>query len=252
VTSAPQTIVVDPLFNGPPTSGNGGYVCGLVAGFVGDRAEVTLRSPPPLGRPLTVRRTGTDVSVRDGEILVAEGQSAGLTLDVPRVGLAEAERASRSFRGFSWHPTPHCFVCGPMRDQGDGLRIFAGPVDNRGTVAAPWAPAARFAGPDGVVAPEFVWSALDCPGAFTFAWGRDRVPVVGRLAGELRAPVEAERPYVVVAWALGVDRGRHLSGTAVLDEGGAVVAVARATWFQVGLEWSEQGRGRDANDPTEG
>jgi hypothetical protein len=36
-------------FCGPPDSGNGGYVCGFIAGFVEGAAEVTLRLPPPLG-----------------------------------------------------------------------------------------------------------------------------------------------------------------------------------------------------------
>ena len=43
---------IDPRFNGPPGSGNGGYACGLVAGLLGGPAEVTLRLPPPLGTPL--------------------------------------------------------------------------------------------------------------------------------------------------------------------------------------------------------
>jgi hypothetical protein len=36
-------------FCGPPDTGNGGYVCGLIAGFVEGPAEVTLRLPPPVG-----------------------------------------------------------------------------------------------------------------------------------------------------------------------------------------------------------
>ena len=43
-------------FCGPPDSGNGGYVCGLLAGYVEGDAEVTLRMPTPLERPLDVVR----------------------------------------------------------------------------------------------------------------------------------------------------------------------------------------------------
>lgn len=76
----PTEIIVDPRFNGPPGSANGGYVCGLVAGLLGaPAAEVTLRSPPPLGRPL--RWDGE--RLWDGETLIAEGRGAPLELDVP-------------------------------------------------------------------------------------------------------------------------------------------------------------------------
>src|SRR6185436_9559900 len=47
-------LTIDPRYRGPDTSGNGGYTCGLVAAHVAGDAEVTLRLPPPLGRPLRV------------------------------------------------------------------------------------------------------------------------------------------------------------------------------------------------------
>ena len=48
----PRAMIVPGRFNGPPDSGNGGYTCGLVAGLLGEVAEVTLRLPPPLDREL--------------------------------------------------------------------------------------------------------------------------------------------------------------------------------------------------------
>ena len=59
-------LVIDPRFNGPVGSANGGYTCGLVADFLDGTAEVTLRRPPPLGRPLGVERDDRRVVVRDG------------------------------------------------------------------------------------------------------------------------------------------------------------------------------------------
>jgi hypothetical protein len=48
---------IERRYNGPAGSANGGYTCGLVARLVGGPcAEVTLRRPPPLGRPLRVGR----------------------------------------------------------------------------------------------------------------------------------------------------------------------------------------------------
>lgn len=48
------SLVIDRRFRGPPNSGNGGYVCGCLARYVAGDAEVTLRAPPPLERPLDV------------------------------------------------------------------------------------------------------------------------------------------------------------------------------------------------------
>ena len=38
----------------------------------------------------------------------------------------EAVAASATYPGFSAHPFPTCFVCGPERAEGDGLRLFPG------------------------------------------------------------------------------------------------------------------------------
>jgi hypothetical protein len=64
-------LVVAPRFNGPAGSANGGYTCGLVADLVDGIAEVTLRRPPPLGRPLSAEGDDDRVLVRDGDALVA-------------------------------------------------------------------------------------------------------------------------------------------------------------------------------------
>src|SRR3546814_15581118 len=63
------------------------------------------------------------------------------------------------------HPLPHCFVCGPARRPGDGLRIYPGrrSAASFTTLAAPWIPDHGLAGPDGLVAEPVIWSALDCP-----------------------------------------------------------------------------------------
>ena len=57
-------IVIKSRFNGPPDSGNGGYVCGVVASAVEGPSIVTLRKPPPPGR-----------ANNDG--MAAKGESSG-------------------------------------------------------------------------------------------------------------------------------------------------------------------------------
>jgi hypothetical protein len=211
-------IVIDPRFNGPPGSANGGYTCGLVAGLLGaSAAEVTLRSPPPLGRPL--RWDGG--RLWDGETLVAEGRAAPLELDAPAPPSFEEAKAARPrFAGFREHAYPTCFVCGPARD--DGLAIFASPVD--GLVAAPWVPEES--------RPELAWAALDCPGAFALeAAGRSGM-LLGRQHGRVdRVPAKGER-CVVAGWPMGWDGRKGDAGTALWSaDGGDLLACARATWI---------------------
>ncbi len=49
-----ETIVIDRRFNGPTNSGNGCYVCGLLASTIEGSAEVTLHKPLPLARPFSL------------------------------------------------------------------------------------------------------------------------------------------------------------------------------------------------------
>ena len=219
-------LVVDPRFNGPPGSANGGYTCGLLAEVAGGRVEVTLRRPPPLGRPLAVERRDGAVRLLDGDELVAEAAPAELELQPPDpVEPSAAERAAARYPGFERHAFPTCFVCGPDRREGDGLRIFAGPVSGRDVFAAPWV-----APPD--VALPLVWAALDCPGAIAVGFPDRGETLLGRFAVRVdRVPSPGER-CVVVAWPLGEDGRKLYAGTALFGEDGEPAAVARATWIE--------------------
>lgn len=212
-------------YNGPAGSGNGGYTCGLVAARVGTAGvEVTLRVPPPLERPLRVERDGVQVRVLDRDTVVADAVPATVDIEVPvPVPPEEAKRASGRYAGFERHEFPTCFVCGPARAPGDGLRIFAGPVEGRdGVVAAPWSPAD--------VRPELVWAALDCPGAFASGFGQRGTMLLGRMAGEVVAlPGRGER-CVVQAWPLGADGRKLYAATALFGERGRLLGRARQTW----------------------
>lgn len=230
-----EHVLVDARFCGPPGSGNGGYVCGLVAEILGGTAEVTLRHPPPIGRPLRVRRASEGaVSLLDGEEIVAQGVSSAppeIHLPPP-VSQEEAVEAAGRYPGFSQHPFPTCFVCGPERAPEDGLRIFPGSVPGRDLVASPWQPDQTVVGADGLVRPEVLWAALDCPGAF--ASGFPATPMVlGRLTGELVEQVRPGQACLVLGWSEGSDRRKHFAGTALLDGEGKLLALARATWISL-------------------
>jgi hypothetical protein len=221
-------------FCGPPATANGGYACGTIAELLGGDVEVTLRRPPPLGRPLRLRVGGGGAVAHDGEQLVAEAHPATVALAVPgTTSLSEARAAARRYPLFQGHPFPTCFTCGPDRAPGDGLRIFPGPLPGRELWAAPWTPDPSVADPDGLVAPAVIWAALDCPSGFAAGVG-DTVMVLGRMAARVLARPRAGRAYCLVAWRGGPAAGRKRSaGSALLDAHGGVLAVAHTVWVTI-------------------
>jgi hypothetical protein len=223
---------------GPPRSGNGGYTCGRVAAHLTGPVAVRLKAPPPLLTGLRLESTDVAARLFHDSALIAEARCAPLDLEAPPVpSRSAAEAASRNFAGFHAHAFPGCFVCGPARD--DGLRIFPGDVGNggpAGLIAAPWTPEASLAGPTGTVRPEFLWSALDCPGAFAVLPPDGSIAIVlGELCAEIAGELRPGEPCVVTAWPLGVDGRKHFAGSAVYGGDGRLVARARAVWIAVPL-----------------
>lgn len=242
------SLVIDRRFRGPPNSGNGGYVCGCLARHAAGDVEVTLRVPPPLERSLEVL-TGADggIELRENDRLLATARATGIDVpDVPRVSYEAAEEAAgRTPYDEQTHDLPTCFVCGPARAQGDGLRIFAGPLQaalpsGRPVVfAAPWVPDGSLYGADGYVATEFVWAALDCPTGYCSVGARhlglkgDETALLGRMAARIdRRPRPGDR-CVVVAWPTGREGRKLFAESALLDAQQEVLAVARTTWLLV-------------------
>jgi hypothetical protein len=230
-----DTLTVPSRFCGPSGAANGGYLAGVLAARLGGEAEVTFRQSVPLERAVIVEARGADALVlRDGKTILAEAVRSSLDLALPtRVTLAEAEAGTRRFPRFDAHPIPRCFVCGPEREAGDGLRIFPGPVEGRDVIAAPWTPDASLAGHDGAARPEFLWAALDCTGAFAVNEPPRGLALLGRIAARVVGRVDVGTPCVVVGWSLGAEGRKLYAGTAVFSAGGAVSAAARATWVLV-------------------
>jgi hypothetical protein len=235
--TAPETLTIASRFNGPPTSGNGGYVAGLLAARVGAPAvTVTLRQPPPLERALAVVRGQDAIGLYDGELLVAEAVAAedpdGFEPVDPVPFETAVETSETYFTGRDEHPFPTCFVCGSARKEGDGLRLFPGMVPQRpGTTACAWVPDDSLTGSDGAhVRPEFVWAALDCPGGWT-ALGPADVLVLGRITVRIDAlPYPGER-CVLMGRLLGREGRKVRTATTLYDADGRVAAHADATWI---------------------
>jgi len=237
-----ESVIIDKRFHGPPGSGNGGYSCGLLGRFFNGPAKVRLRIPPPLDAPMKVYGSQGEVRLFHGDELVATGWPAKVDIEVPEPpDLRLAEAASRRYRGFKSHYYPGCFVCGPEREHGDGLRVFAGPMPQpggasdgpAGMVAAPWIPDDSLADSSGSVASEFVWAVLDCPGAYAFPEPATGAILLGELTVAIHGPVAPGEQCVVMGWEISNDGRKHFIGTALFDGSGSCRAVGYATWFEV-------------------
>jgi hypothetical protein len=235
-----QLLTVAPRFCGPPGSANGGYVSGLFAQHASGTVRVRLRAPPPLGAPLeVVHLDGGRLELLHESRVVASAEPAALDLAVPSPpDYLAALEASRRYVGFTEHAYPSCFVCGPERARGDGLRIFAGPLATGGAaaggaelVAAPWVPDVALGLDDHKVRPEFMWAALDCPGYF--AARSDRVAMLlGEFTAHVDRRVHVDEPCVIVGWRVSVAGRKYEVGTALFDEDGELCAKARAVWIE--------------------
>lgn len=228
-----STIRIERRFRGPPETGNGGYVAGLVAAALGgSNCTVTLKSPPPIDQDLTLTTQDSSASLMWEDSVVVTATSEPLDIDVPPPpSLADARDAEPRFTGHSHHIFPGCFVCGPDRESGDGMRIFPGQMhDKANRVAATWTPDVSVADENGLVRPEFLWAALDCPGYFA-AEAKAGLALLGRMSAALHRRVRAGEPLVVTGWPIGTEGRKHQVGSALHDANGELVAAAKATWI---------------------
>ncbi len=233
-----QAVQIPHRFRGPDQSANGGYCSGLVAGAFGyltdQTVAVTLKAPPPLDKELQLQRSGGAAQLLDGTQLVAEGKLVSMpALELPcSCGAAAAERAAANFVGHQHHPYPGCFVCGPQRSVGDGLRVFAGTVEGEESYASPWRPDASLADEHGKVAPIMVWAALDCPSYF--ALGRPGLPaLLGRMTAQIQSLPAVDEDCVLMAWSTGSDGRKHGSASALYGNDGRLLAHALTIWIEL-------------------
>ena len=225
-----KVFTLDPRHCGPPDSGNGGYTSGVIAGFLPwETTTVTLRTPPPLGVELTVEEGPDAARVLHGDVLVAEAAPGAITSEpVEPVTFDEALAVRGTYPGFTHHPFPTCFTCGPRREEGDGLRVFPGRIPD-----TPDGPGRRTAAVWRVPAePEkpLVWAALDCPGG----WTNDlevRPRLLGRLTGHVREIPHAEEDCLVMGRLDALDGRKATVTTSLYGADGRLLGEAVAIWI---------------------
>ncbi|MDX1554395.1 MAG: hypothetical protein R3212_00040 [Xanthomonadales bacterium] len=233
-----DTLSIDRQFCGPPDSANGGYACGRLAHYIEGPATVRLMKPPPLDRPLDVVRMDGQVELRDDGVTIARAWPGGPEISVPPAPELGSARLRRAFYvGLDEGIFPTCFVCGAGREEGDGLRIHAGPdreADRSGRhVACTWTPHPAFCGADGAVPSSIAWAALDCPSGWAFLSDGDEVALLGEYSAHIDTPLRCGIEYIVAGWEVAREGRKRLTGSAIYDRDGNPLAWARATWIVI-------------------
>ncbi len=231
---AAKSITIARRFNGPASSGNGGYVCGLMAREIAGPSRVSLRAPPPLETPLRLERDGAVLRLMHAATPIAEAEPAPFDLAAPPApARAQAEAARARYRGLLNHRYETCFVCGPRRPLHDGLEIFTGPVDGAQMVACTWTPAPDLADANGRIASEFIHAALDCPSYWALPRAGDMAALLARLTSSIDAPLpRVGEPLIVAAWPLSSEGRKHRGGSAVYHADGRLIARSEALWIE--------------------
>lgn len=237
-----MTITVATRFRGPARSGNGGYTAGLLAerllgnqtGSATRAVRVRLSAPPPLetGLAVDLDAEGGTASLRDGSVVVATATWSELERAVvPPVPYDQVAELIGPYAGATEHPFPGCFVCGPDRAEGDGLRLFPGPLAP-GHTACTWRPDVAVTDLGGAVPPQIVWAALDCPGGWCSDLG-GRPMVLGTMTAAVERVPRAGEPCVVVGRLDSTDERRSSTSTALYGADGDLLARAEAVWIRV-------------------
>lgn len=235
MTAQSDEVEIHRRFRGPPTSGNGGYVAGVVAEWIDGPAEVTLLAPIPLEVPLHRRRDDANVMLFDASRNYARGRPLESQFDFALPGppsADELEAAAMSFPGPSGHPIPGCFVCGTAREPGDGLCIYPGESPYRDVAVAEWRPGEELADEHGHIPQRVIWAALDCPSYFGLCEPRP-LALLARMSAMLERPIAPMEPLRITGWELSREGRKHHGATVIHDQAGEVVAVARALWIEV-------------------
>ncbi|WP_030757630.1 MULTISPECIES: hotdog fold domain-containing protein [unclassified Streptomyces] len=233
-----ETITVPERLHGYPGVAFGGYVAGVLATRAAAKdVRVDFRRPVPTGAPVRLAATAEGgCELTDGELLLA----AATPVEAPAAPCPEApswDRAVEAAEAFRSDPPDgqaDCFGCGLDRTPATGLRLHCGTVPGRELVAAAWTPAPELGGPDGLLPPELVWGALDCPGnaAGRLLDGRRAGAVTAALGARLLRPVPVGEGLVSYAWMLTSTGRKYTVGTALATADGELCAVAEALWVE--------------------
>ena len=230
-------VIVTQQFCGPPNSGNGGYVCGLMAKAFGGTVTGVLRAPIPLDTPLKLSVEGGMVRILGGHgAVIAEARQsdpAALPAMGPPPSLDAARQAARDFIGLKRMFHPICFTCGIDQAEGFGLRVFVSPVGpaSDGEVAGVWTPHPSFAADDGLTRLEVVWAALDCPGSVAWVERESGGGLLGTMTCQVLRRPSPDEPCIVTARPIEASGRKRVAATALFSAEGELLARSHQIWI---------------------
>jgi hypothetical protein len=183
---------------------------------------------------LTVDGDADFAILRAAGLVIADAKPGKLLHDpVPTLDVERAMSARAAYPGLNDHPFDHCFVCGPLRAYGDGMKLCPGPVGD-GMTACVWTPDESLADPSdpALVGYEFVWSAMDCPGGWTSDLTA-RPLVLGRMTALVERVPAIGRPVVVVGKLLDTDGRKSFTAVTAYEPDGEIIGHAEQVWIEV-------------------
>ncbi len=195
-------------------------------------AVVTLRAPPPLERPLGVRKADDGrVELHEDDTLLAEARAVALEIDdVPLADFAEAEAAqARTPYDECNHNLPNCFVCGPKRaaamacasSQARWRRATAAGRGRSPRLGSRWQSGRR--GRSHRLRVRLGGARLPTAyaglGARHLGMNGDEMILLGRISGRVDGRPRPGDRCVIVAWPTGRDGRKLFADSALLDAG---------------------------------
>ncbi|AXE26272.1 hypothetical protein C0216_24930 [Streptomyces globosus] len=232
-----ETITVPARLCGYPGVAFGGYVAGVLASRAAAKTvRVDFRRPVPTDSPVRLAPTAAGgAELAAGDALLAAATPAEPAVEAPAApSWEQATAAADAYRAAPPDGMVDCFGCGLHRTPDTGLRLHCGRIPGTGLVAAAWTPGPGVADAEGMLPPELVWGALDCPGnaAGRLLDDRRAGAVTASLTARLLRPVRIGSQLVSYAWLLGSEGRKYRVGTALATADGDLCAVAEALWVE--------------------
>ncbi|TGK07407.1 hypothetical protein EHO59_04705 [Leptospira semungkisensis] len=231
-------------FCGPPKTGNGGFTAGILVEAVGtNAAEIRLLNPTPVETSIIMesedgqRGAIYDNSKKPFATLKSIAEEDFPEYPLPFIpDLEDAKKISAFYPGFTTHPFPTCFVCGPKREVHDGMRIFVGPAPEQvgfeNLMVGHWLPDGTVASEDGSVRDAAIWGALDCPGGFSAVLGEPQLIVLSKIRGKIIERPRVGEDYIVASWRLQkMSRAFKVMTAIFQSDSKRLLAIAEALWL---------------------
>lgn len=241
-----RTVRIGERYSGAPGCGNGGYIAGLLAGFIDGDAEVRINSSFPVETPLVIKDSANGgIDTWLGDRVIGSARPATCQLEIPPPPDPQtARRASEHSVFLHASDAGGCYVCSPLRETGDGLGLHIGALDHladkpmgENLVAALWSPTSDLADAAGNVEDIYVWSALDCPGVYALKLRYPQLGtvVLGSCTASIKSALRVEQQYIVTAWQSAPHEQRKLhAGVAIHSVRGELMAFAKQVCFDMG------------------